>query len=174
MKKRFLYVVSLFSLITLSACNSSVDNPTVDKTMPTLKSVFKTIKNSENYTVRIKSYVTSINYDATKSVTNKAIYYKDNINKTEYGFINDSKGFYSFTKDDKDNVVPGYTYDETTAYYQDSFFTLRSINLDYLPSEFYKNRENYYEITDDGLIEHRILQEWILLYLQIYFHQIMI
>ena len=153
MKKRFLYVVSLFSLITLSACNSSVDNPTVDKTMPTLKSVFKTIKNSENYTVRIKSYVTSINYDATKSVTNKAIYYKDNINKTEYGFINDSKGFYSFTKDDKDNVVPGYTYDETTAYYQDSFFTLRSINLDYLPSEFYKNRENYYEITDDGLIE---------------------
>ena len=76
MKKRFLYVVSLFSLITLSACNSSVDNPTVDKTMPTLKSVFKTIKNSENYTVRIKSYVTSINYDATKSVTNKAIYYR--------------------------------------------------------------------------------------------------
>ena len=51
--------------------------------MPTLKSVFKTIKNSENYTVRIKSYVTSINYDATKSVTNKAIYYKDNINKSE-------------------------------------------------------------------------------------------
>lgn len=154
MKKRFLYIVSLFSLISLSACNSSTNNPIEDKnTMPTLKSVFKVIKNSENYTVRIKSYVTSISYDATKSVTNKAIYYKDNINKTEYGFINDSKGFYSFTKDDKDNIVPGYTYDETTTHYQDSFFTLRSINLDYLPTEFYKDRANYYEITDDGLIE---------------------
>ena len=86
----------LFPIIFSASCST---NNVIDNELPLPKDLFKEIIENQNFTVNIKSYITNVNYDVNKYVTENAIYYKSNTTDEHFGFINDLKNsnYYYFS-----------------------------------------------------------------------------
>ncbi|MCI6788754.1 MAG: hypothetical protein MR606_02755 [Mollicutes bacterium] len=147
-----LKLLRLFPILFSASCST---NNVIDNELPLPKDLFKEIIEKQNFTVNIKSYITDVNYDVNKYVTENAIYYKSNTTNEQFGFINDikNKNYYSFKLDDKNKIIPSYVYSLENSKYQDDFYNLNSLKVNQLPLNTYNSQDNYYKITNYSILE---------------------
>lgn len=147
-----LKLLRLFPILFSASCST---NNVIDNELPLPKDLFKEIIEKQNFTVNIKSYITDVNYDVNKYVTENAIYYKSNTTNEQFGFINDikNKNYYSFKLDDKNKMIPSYVYSLENSKYQDDFYNLNSLKVNQLPLNTYNSQDNYYKITNYSILE---------------------
>lgn len=147
-----LKLLRLFPILFSASCST---NNVIDNELPLPKDLFKEIIEKQNFTVNIKSYITNVNYDVNKYVTENAIYYKSNTTDEQFGFINDTKNnnYYSFKLDEKNKIIPSYVYSLENSKYQDDFYNLNSLKVNQLPLNTYNSQDNYYKITNYSILE---------------------
>ena len=147
-----LKLLRLFPILFSASCST---NNVIDNELLLPKDLFKEIIEKQNFTVNIKSYITKVNYDVNKYVTENAIYYKSNTTDEQFGFINDTKNnnYYSFKLDEKNKIIPSYVYSLENSKYQDDFYNLNSLKVNQLPLNTYNSQDNYYKITNYSILE---------------------
>lgn len=147
-----LKLLRLFPILFSASCST---NNVIDNELLLPKDLFKEIIEKQNFTVNIKSYITNVNYDVNKYVTENAIYYKSNTTDEQFGFINDTKNnnYYSFKLDEKNKIIPSYVYSLENSKYQDDFYNLNSLKVNQLPLNTYNSQDNYYKITNYSILE---------------------
>ena len=147
-----LKLLRLFPILFSASCST---NNVIDNELLLPKDLFKEIIEKQNFTVNIKSYITNVNYDVNKYVTENAIYYKSNTTDEQFGFINDTKNnnYYSFKLDEKNKIIPSYVYSLKNSKYQDDFYNLNSLKVNQLPLNTYNSQDNYYKITNYSILE---------------------